>query len=71
MTTTAYFRYSKVLRRVHEGPLGVHIDTYAARLLREGLLSERSALAKVAPMDSAGFTRYLPGDQLLQFLNAL
>ncbi len=36
MTTTAYFRYSKVLRRVHEGPLGVHIDIYAARLLREG-----------------------------------
>ena len=36
MTTTAYFRYSKVLRRVHEGPLGVHIDIYTARLLREG-----------------------------------
>jgi integrase len=36
MTTTAYFKNSKVLRRLREGPLGVHIDFYAARLLREG-----------------------------------
>ena len=36
MTTTAYFKNSKVLRRLREGPLGVHIDVYAARLLREG-----------------------------------
>jgi hypothetical protein len=26
----------KILRRLHEGPLGVLIDLYAARLLREG-----------------------------------
>ena len=26
MTTTAYFKNSKVLRRLREGPLGVHID---------------------------------------------
>ena len=36
MTTTTYFRDSKVLRRLREGPLGVYIDFYAARLLREG-----------------------------------
>ncbi|GMQ96317.1 MAG: site-specific integrase [Gammaproteobacteria bacterium] len=36
MTAAAYFQYSKVLRRLREGPLGVHIDRYAARLLREG-----------------------------------
>jgi len=36
MTATAYFRDSKVLRRLREGPLGVHIDLYATRLLREG-----------------------------------
>lgn len=36
MTAATYFRDSKVLRRLREGPLGVHIDLYAARLLREG-----------------------------------
>ena len=36
MITAAYFQDSKVLRRLHEGPLGVHIDVYAARILREG-----------------------------------
>ena len=36
MTATAYFKYSKVLRRLREGPLGVYIDVYAARLLSEG-----------------------------------
>ncbi len=35
MTTTAYFRDSKVLSRLREGPLGVHIDIYATRLKRE------------------------------------
>lgn len=36
MTITAYFKDSKVLRRLREGPLGVHIDLYAERLLSEG-----------------------------------
>lgn len=36
MTATAYLRYPKVLRRMREGPLGIHIDLYVARLLREG-----------------------------------
>ena len=36
MTATAYFKYSKVLRRLREGPLGVYIDVYAAQLLSEG-----------------------------------
>ena len=36
MTATAYFKYTKVLRRLLEGPLGVYIDVYAARLLSEG-----------------------------------
>ena len=36
MTATAYFRDSKVLQRLHEGPLGAHIDVYAARLITEG-----------------------------------
>ena len=36
MTTSAYFTSSKMLRRLHEGPLGVHIDLYSTRLLKEG-----------------------------------
>ena len=36
MATTAYFKDSKVLRRLHEGPLGIYIDLYAERLIREG-----------------------------------
>ena len=30
MTATAYLRYPKVLRRMREGPLGIHIDLYTA-----------------------------------------
>jgi hypothetical protein len=36
MTTNAYFKFSKVIRRLHEGPLGDYVDLYAAQLLREG-----------------------------------
>lgn len=36
MTITSYFRNNKVLRRLHEGSLGAHIDLYAERLLKEG-----------------------------------
>ena len=36
MTANAYFKFPKVLRRLHEGPLGDYVDLYAAQLLREG-----------------------------------
>jgi site-specific recombinase XerD len=36
MTANAYFKLPKVLRRLHKGPLGNHIDLYAAQLLGEG-----------------------------------
>lgn len=36
MTTTAYVTRAKMQQRLHEGPLGVHIDLYAAQLLKEG-----------------------------------
>jgi site-specific recombinase XerD len=36
MTTSAYFTHPKTLRRLHEGPLGPHLDAFAARLLKEG-----------------------------------
>jgi hypothetical protein len=36
MTISIYFASTKMQRRLREGPLGVHIDLYAAQLLREG-----------------------------------
>ncbi len=36
MTIEAYYDSPKMLKRLHEGPLGVYIDLFAARLLREG-----------------------------------
>jgi site-specific recombinase XerD len=39
MTTTAFFSpaYPTSLHRLHEGPLGLHIDDFAARLVEQGL----------------------------------
>lgn len=36
MTTSAYLTDRKTLRRLHEGPLGPHLNAFAARLLQEG-----------------------------------
>jgi site-specific recombinase XerD len=36
MATATFIKKPKRLRRLREGPLGVHIDLFAARLLREG-----------------------------------
>jgi site-specific recombinase XerD len=36
MTTNAYYSSAKALGRLHEGPLGTHVDLYAARLLKDG-----------------------------------
>ncbi len=36
MSTTIYFPATNMQRRLHEGPLGIHIDLYAGRLQKEG-----------------------------------
>ncbi len=36
MTTSAYFSQPKNLRHLHQGPLGAHLDVFAARLRKEG-----------------------------------
>jgi hypothetical protein len=36
MSTHAFFALPKTRRRVHEGPLGAHIDAFATRLLEQG-----------------------------------
>jgi site-specific recombinase XerD len=36
MTTSAIFKFSSVIRRHHEGPLGIHVDAYEALLREQG-----------------------------------
>ena len=36
MSTSAYCKNPRMLQRLHEGPLGTHIDLFATRLLKEG-----------------------------------
>jgi hypothetical protein len=36
MSAAAFFKFSRTLRRMHEGPLGVYIDDFAALLQEEG-----------------------------------
>jgi hypothetical protein len=36
MTISAYVTTPKLQRHLYEGPLGIHIDLYAAQLLKEG-----------------------------------
>src|SRR5207249_6881285 len=36
MSTSSFFKFDKVIRRLHEGPLGIHIDAYAALLQDQG-----------------------------------
>ena len=36
MSTSVYYKNSRMLQRLHEGPLGIHIDLFAKQLLKEG-----------------------------------
>ena len=36
MSTSVYYKKPRMLQRIHEGPLGTHIDLFAKRLLKEG-----------------------------------
>ena len=36
MSTSAYYKNPRMLQRLHEGPLGIHIDLFAKQLLEEG-----------------------------------
>jgi hypothetical protein len=36
MITSTIFKFPSVIRRQHEGPLGIHIDAYEALLQRQG-----------------------------------
>ncbi len=61
MTTSAYFSRARNLRRLHEGPLGVYIDLYASRLVREGY---RRPTAWRCLRLSGDFSRWLELQQL-------
>ena len=41
MSIDAYYSHPETLQRLHEGPLGVHVDLYAERLLKEGYSRQR------------------------------
>jgi len=56
MSTSAFFRLPETNRRLHAGPLGIHIDAHAARLLEEGYLSKP---ARVHLRIIADFSRWL------------
>jgi site-specific recombinase XerD len=61
MATSAYFSSHKMLQRLHEGPLGGHIDLYSARLLREGHCQQSAWRCLRVVGD---FSRWLAGKQL-------
>jgi site-specific recombinase XerD len=61
MATSAYFNSSKMLLRLHEGPLGGHIDLYSLRLLREGHCRQSAWRCLRVVGD---FSRWLAGKQL-------
>lgn len=61
MATSAYFNSGKMLQRLHEGPLGSHIDLYSARLLKEGHCRQSAWRCLRVVGD---FSRWLAGKQL-------
>ncbi len=42
MSTSEFFELPETVQRLHEGPLGAHIDAYASRLLEQGFSSGRA-----------------------------
>jgi site-specific recombinase XerD len=61
MSVSDFVRDSNVHRRLHEGPLGVHIDRYAARLSNEGHCYQSGARCLCVVGD---FSRWLERNQL-------
>src|SRR5579863_6170595 len=61
MATSAYFNSSKMLQRLHEGPLGGYIDLYSSRLLKEGHCRQSAWRCLRVVGD---FSRWLAGKQL-------
>ena len=56
MTTATFIKKPKRLRRLREGPLGIHMDLFSARLLREGH-SQQSAWRNIKVVGD--FSRWL------------
>jgi hypothetical protein len=61
MATSAYFKSSKMLQRLHEGPLGGYIDLYSSRLLKEGHCRQSAWRCLRVVGD---FSRWLAGKQI-------
>lgn len=39
MNTSTVFKFPSVIRRLHDGPLGIYIDAYEALLHEQGLFT--------------------------------
>src|SRR5712671_5827249 len=61
MSTSTIFKFPSVIRRLHEGPLGIHIDAYEA-LLGEHGYSRRSTYVHLHVV--ADLSRWLKGRRL-------
>src|SRR2546430_887568 len=56
MSTEAFFTFRSTIDRMHQGPLGPYIDSYAARFKEQGY-TEESACAQIRCV--ADFSRWL------------
>lgn len=61
MTTSVYFSSIKMLERLSEGPLGVYVDLYSARLIKEGHCRQSAWRCLRVVGD---FSRWLAGKKL-------
>ena len=61
MSTSAFFKFPKVIRRLHAGPLGVHIDAYAALLQEQGYACQSACVHLQVIAD---FSRWLQRREL-------
>ena len=67
MSTDAFFKFPTMIRRLHAGPLRVHMDEYVALLQEQGYSRQ---LAKTTALNGKQ-ARFRPPDELLRFLNDL
>src|ERR1700724_399384 len=61
MSTGVFFKFPKIIRYLHAGPLGVHMDAYAALLQEQGYARQS---AQVHLQVLADFSRWLQSRKL-------
>jgi len=57
MSTDAFFKFPTMIRRLHAGPLRVHIDEYVALLQEQGIhVSQLACTCKSSPTSVVGYS---------------